>query len=402
MSTIRVVYVRHEAGQPIVTFYAGDREAELAWPGEAPSPGDVWELQSLGSAEGARRLSSAAQGGWATDGDALRWRRPIAGSGLSRMEVLKRRHLIRRAVRSYLDEAGYIEIDAPLLLRGTTPDPAVESFEVDGRYLATSTEYPMKRLVAGGFERLYSLTQNFRRGDGGRFRNPEFTMLEWGRIGIGMRAIEADVEGFTLRSMESLGLGTVLSYGGRHIDMSPPWERLSVAQAIERTTGVAVNGFELAACLRAVEASGMIVREDWAENRDFLLSLLLEHVQPRLGLERPVFVHDWPLYQTTSAAAGEDATLADRSELLIAGIEISDGFSGLTDAALQEQFFGYALHRRHEEGQLSVELDAKYLAAMRLGAPYGAGMALGFDRLVMLLTDQSEIGNVLALGWDEL
>ena len=321
---------------------------------------------------------------------------------MGKNEILRQRHIIRQAVRGYLDKAGYTEIDAPLLVRGTTPDPAVESFAVGERYLATSTEYQMKRLAIGGIEKLYSLTQNFREGDAvGAFRNPEFTMVEFGRIGADMRAIEQDLEGFVLAAMAALGLGDTLTYQRREIDMRPPWERISVAEAIGRATGVTFDAFDLANCRRAITALGIEIRADWAEDRDFLFSLLMDAIQPKLGEARPVFLREWPLYETTSAAS-KDGLTADRSELFVAGIELSDGFAALADADMQQHFFGLALERRAANGQAPVDLDQKYLAAMRDHSLFGAGMALGFDRLVMLLTDSAHIRDVLAFHWDEL
>jgi elongation factor P--beta-lysine ligase len=334
--------------------------------------------------------------------DKTRLQQPTS-SGLSRIEILRQRHIIRKAVRAYLDWEGYTEIDAPLIVSGTTPDPAVESFALeDGRYLASSTEYQMKRLAMSGIDRLYSLTQNFRAGDAvGAFRNPEFTMVEFGRVGIGMGPIEMDVEGFVTAAMRALGLETMLTYQGRQIDMRTPWERLSVKDAIARATGVAFEAFDLENCRRAVTALGLDLRADWVDDLTFLFSLIMDTIQPRLGELRPVFVREWPLYETTSAKS-EDGIHADRSELFIAGIELADGFAALADADIQTYLFAEALARRAANGQQPVELDQKYLTAMRDDPPFGAGMALGFDRLVMLLTDQPHIRNVLAFHWDEL
>jgi len=118
------------------------------------------------------------------DSDTSRWQRPVsAEGGLSRMEILQRRHKIRRAARDYLDGQGFTEIDVPLLVHGASPDIAIDSFKIGDRYLISSAEYQLKRLAVGGFERLYSLTKNFRSGDMSSVRNPEFSMLEWGRVG---------------------------------------------------------------------------------------------------------------------------------------------------------------------------------------------------------------------------
>ena len=322
--------------------------------------------------------------------------------GLTRAEILRRRAAIRQAVRGYLDGEGYVEIDTPLLVRGTTPDPAVESFPVGDRYLVPSAEFQLKRLAIGGVQQLYSLTQNFRPGDISPVRNPEFTMVEWGRVGAPVSRMEADAEAFVTAAMGRLGLGDTLDYGGHTIDMRTPWERLSVSDAIRRLTGAPFPRFDLSSCRQAVEAAGLAIQPEWAEDRDFLFSLLMTHIQPGLGTGRPVFLREWPFYETTSAKASEDGQTADRSELFVAGVELADGFAALADAEMQTMLFQGALARRAANGQAAVTLDERYLDAMRVDPPFGAGMAMGFDRLVMLLTGQTEIRNVLAFAWDEL
>lgn len=397
---VRITDVRQtKNNECFVTCYIGDIEQEIAWQGAPPYIGDIYEIFSD---KPPRKIASPAPGAWTSDSDALRWRKPVAPGQISRMEILRRRHVIRKAAREYLDHEGFTEIDAPLLVRGTTPDGAVESFSCDDHYLATSTEYQMKRLAMGGFEKIYSLTQNFRTGDTGTFRNPEFTMLEFGRVGIRMDRIEQDAEGLVLNALKMLGLPERITYQGREIDMRRPWERLSVSEAVKRAAGVPLDDFELATCRKAVEAAGIEIRPQWAEDCDFLFSLLMEHIQPQLGLHRPIFLTQWPMFQTTSAAGTEDEKFAERSELFIAGVELSDGFAGVADADVQQYLFMDALAKRRASGQANVELDQKYLDAMRFGAPPGAGMAMGFDRLVMLLTDQPHIKNVLAFAWDEL
>jgi len=336
------------------------------------------------------------------ESDQIRWRKPLNSNGTSRIDVLKQRHIIRKAVREYLDNEDFIEIDSPLLVRGTTPEVGVESFAVGDHYLATSTEYQMKRLAIGGFKKIYSLTQNFRPGDLSTYRNPEFTMLEWGRVGEPMSKIEEDAENFTLSAMAKLDLPETITYQGHKVDMRKPWERISVSKAVHRITGASIDDFELSSFRKAVEAAGITVREQWAEDYDFLFSVLMDYVQERLGFEKPVFLCDWPMFQTTSAKGKDDGKTAERSELFIAGVEVGDGFAGLIDASLQATLFENALKTRKKNNQPAVELDYKYLAAMRSGAPSGAGMAIGFDRLVMVLTDQPCIKNVLTLGWDEL
>ncbi|MDD3370676.1 MAG: hypothetical protein PHE27_02500 [Alphaproteobacteria bacterium] len=335
--------------------------------------------------------------------DTQRWQRPISSQGgPSRMDILRRRHIVRRAVRDYLDSEGFIEIDAPMLVHGAAPEPAIDSFKIEDRYLISSTEYQLKRLEIGGLHKLYSLTQNFRRGDTGRYRNPEFTMLEWGRTGSKMDQIEADAERLTLAALNALELPLHLPYADGVIDMRAPWERQSVAEAIERATGAAMNDFDLPSCRKAAETAGLEIHKEWAEDRDFLFSLVMDHIQPQLGASRPTFLTDWPDFQTASAAPNEaEPGNASRSELFIGGVEIADGFVGVSDAGVQKELFDKALARRAQEGMSPVDLDGKYLESLRESPFHGAGMALGFDRLVMILTGQTHIGTVLAFAWDE-
>jgi lysyl-tRNA synthetase class 2 len=402
---VRITDVHSAPEGSRVVFCIEDRETRCLWEGMTPPRvGDIFVIDPQHPGRDARKIAEAAPGSWVAGNDALRWRQPVSpSSAITRMEILRRRHVLRRVVRDFLDGQGFIEIDTPLLVRGAPPDACIDSFNIEGRYLISSSEYQLKRLVIGGFTRLYSLTKNFRRGDQSRFRNPEFTMLEWQRAGGTMQEIENDAETFTAKALDALKMPPVVSYQGRKIDLKSPWDKVPVADAVERMTGVTMKNFEADSCRKAAEAAGLEIKPAWAENRDFLFSLLMDHLQPGLGEDRPVFLTEWPLFQTTTAAADpNDPTLAQRSELFIGGIEIADGFADLADADLQKKLFNDALALRIREGKEAVALDETYLEAMRLGYPYGAAMALGFDRLAMILTDQNHINSVLAFGWDEL
>ena len=333
-------------------------------------------------------------------GDGMRWRQPRASGG-SRLAVLRQRHVIRRAVRELLDREGFIEIDFPLLVQGTTPNSSIASIAVAERYLATSTEYQIKRLMAGGFERLYTLTQNFREREQGSMHNPEFTMLEWARVGAGLEAIEQDAENLVWSAHLALGGTGILNYQGHAVDLRRPWVRLTVAEATKQVTGVSLPEFDAPSIRKALTTAKVPIPPAWIEDRRFLFTLLVDHLQHHLGFERPVFVREWPSFSTSSAPAGP-GDIAERSEVVIAGVELSDGFPSLADAERQRKAFEGQLELRRLDGSMSVALDGKYLKSLSLGLPAMSGMALGFDRLVMLLTDQPRIETVLAFAWDEL
>jgi lysyl-tRNA synthetase class 2 len=399
----RVIDVSERTGRdPLVVLLIGDGEREIAWSGPSPAPGDVF-LVSLGEPlRVLRKIGSSQPGAWTVETDAMRWRRRNR-RGQTRMEALWQRHHIRRAVRAYFDDEGFIEIDAPLLVRGTTPDATIQSFAVDDRYLVTSSEYQIKRLEVAGFDRLYTLAHNYRRADGeGPYRNPEFTMLEWARVGQSLTDIETDAEQVVWRAHRALGGTGRLKVNAGWVDLTPPWDRMTVIDAVERFVGTRLADFSLASITKALTTAGVEIREAWTSDAYFLFSLLLDHIQPHLGAERPVFLQDWPAFETSSTQERPGQPVAERSELFIGGIEISDGFPSLTDPLRQAQAFERQRERRVRAGAAPVETDVAYLDALCAGLPEGAGMALGFDRLVMILTDRTDLKSVLPFAWDEV
>lgn len=396
----RVIHASPIASKIVIMI--GDEEYEIEWRGSMPSLGDVFLASPENPPRILEKIGVALPGAWNIACDGMRWRRPLS-QGQTRMGILWKRHAIRRAIRDYMDSEGFIEIDTPLLVRGATPDATIQSFAVGGRYLITSSEYQIKRLEVAGFDRIYTLTQNYRRGDGeGRYHNQEFTMLEWARVGQPLSIIEADVEQMTLAAHKVLGGNGKIVYQGCEVDLTLPWDRMTVISAIERYAGHTMHDFSLSSLQQAVQKVGISVNKKWRDDIYFQFSLLMEHIQPELGMRRPVFVQDWPAFETSSALKKVSCDVAERSELFIAGIEISDGFPSLTDYERQKQTFKAQQERRKADQAPTVDLDHLYLEAMRAGLPCGAGMALGFDRLVMVLTDQPIIRQVLAFAWDEV
>jgi elongation factor P--(R)-beta-lysine ligase len=397
-----------DIGPQGTTLQAGSKTLTVDWPdAKAPMIGDVFSITLPPAFSVLRQLASTTEVNSPTTADARRWTQPVS-DGLTRHDILSARHLIKRAVRDYLHHEGFIEIDMPLLVRGTTPDAEVHSFDVPtqdtaARYLATSCEYQIKRMEIGGFDRLYTLTQNFRAGDHGRHRNPEFTMLEWARVGQSLTDIENDAQSFLQQAHKALGGdGENLLYQGREIDIASPWQRMTLRDAAQEYLNVALPGFSSADMHIALQKMDIDVQPDWHDNADMLFSLLFDQLQPLLGQERPVFIQEWPRRMTASAALDAHGQFTTRSELFIAGIELSDGFPTLCDPTAQKEGFASQQTRRQESGYATVELDKKFLQNLNEGLPQGAGMALGFDRLVMLLTDQTDIKSVLAFAWDEL
>lgn len=404
----RVLEVNPGASPPSVLAIAGSRTFFADLPaGGLPGlvPGDFVRLEQGGAGPIVASRIPGPAAGCTLDplGDALRWRRP--GARRSRMDVLWQRQTILAAVRAWFADHGFLEVETPLRVRGTCPDAFLDSVRVeDGdRYLVTSTEYQLKRLIAGGFERVYTLTRNFRAGDVGEVHNPEFTMLEWARVDVPLDRIEADAEGFVAAALDRLepGARRIRTTGGE-VDVRPPWRRLTVREALRDFLGVAVpTDFDPEATAAAAIRAGLDVPPGFATDGWALFAFLVDAVQPRLGQDRPVFLRDWPSF-LTSSAGGRDAATADRSELFIAGVEVADGFPSERDADVQRRRFERQNAARIAQGKAPVAVDDRYLEALAQGLPPGAGMALGVDRLVMLLTGCTTLREVTAFVEDEL
>lgn len=401
----------------VLHLLVGPDVRSLAVPGAWAAglrPGDLLELtwDVAGRPVGLGRVGGAAPGAWDPQGDALRWRLP--GSPRARASLLRQRHEVVRALRCWFEAQGFLEIQAPLLVRGTCPDAFLDSLAVGDRYLVTSTEYQIKRLVAGGLERVFTLTQNFRPGDLGPRHNPEFTMLEWARSFADLAAIEEDAEGFVRAAFQRLHPGASLDLpagpqGEPPLCLASPWPRQTLRDALGEHLGLDLAAdFSLPSLVAEAERLGLALPPGCCTDRVTMLSLLLDLLQPSLGRAAPLWLHGWPAFLTSSArervgmAGEEDGELVERSELFVRGLELADGFPFQVSPDRQQEAFARQQRQREEAGKEPVTLDARYLEALRQGLPPGAGMALGVDRLVMILTGEQEIRNVMAFGWEEV
>lgn len=297
----------------------------------------------------------------------------------------QRQHIIS-TIRQDLYDEGFLEVETPLLVKATCPDLHIDSIEADGGYLVTSTEYQIKRLIVEGFEKLFTLTKNFRANDRGRYHSSEFTMLEWARVGATLDTIENDAMRFIQKAA-----GKKLTF-----------KRLTVREAFKAYLGLEdLQDFSLEPMLQAVKRAQCEIPEGFEQDRAILISYLLDKMQA--SLQEPTFLSAWPAFLTTSAPIlSEDPFVADRCELYMGGIEIANGFPFLTDPKVQRRLFEEANSQRIELGKPPVRIDERFLAALDAGMPQGAGMALGMDRLVMALTGASCLADVQAFSWETL
>lgn len=288
-------------------------------------------------------------------------------------------------IRDHFTATGALEVETPTLSVAAVTDVHLSSIVTrtceSVRYLHTSPEYPMKRLLAAWARDIWQIARVYRDGESGRYHNPEFTLIEWYRVGRDHRALMDEVEQLLRRL-----LGTALI--GRP-------ERLTYRQAIERHAGIDpfdIPAAKLALCL---QAAGIAVPAGAQDDRDALLDLLMAaKVGPALGREGLVFVCDYPASQ--AALARVEGGVAARFEAYLHGMELANGFHELGDAAEQQRRFEADLRARSDRGLPAVPMDERLLAALRHGLPDCAGVAVGFDRLVMLATGAAHIEEALA------
>lgn len=334
---------------------------------------------------------------------------PAPGHETARLPRARLAHLHARAqalaaLRAVFAARDFVEVETPLLVPSPGLEIHLDAVPAAGGYLITSPEYQMKRLLAAGFERIYQVCKCFRGNEHGPHHAGEFTMVEWYRAFDELDAIVRDTEELVAHVVEVVHGTPHARVGGRAIDVTPPWPRLTVRAAMQRHAGVAVHGDEPADVLRAaVRAAGLEV-DDAAAWDDVFFAAFLARVEPALAaLDRPLILEDWPAPLAALARRRpDDPHTALRFEAYVGGLELANAFGELTDPVEQRARFEHDLATRRARGRAVYPIDERLLAALAEGLPPSAGIALGFDRLVMLATGADRITDVLAFAADEL
>ncbi len=312
-------------------------------------------------------------------------------SPLASLANLRRRADLLAAVREFFAARGVLEVDTPQLVNHAVTDVHLHSAEVRWpgpatrpRYLHTSPEYAMKRLLAAGSGDIYQLCHVFRGEEQGAHHNAEFTLVEWYRRGWSLAALMQEVDALLRRLLGAAAGGAtrVLSYEQAFV------EALGCNPLVDPDR-------VLAECARAHGTGEALVR---GCGRDELLELLMgAHIGPRLGLDGPVFVQRYPASQAALARLdAADPRVALRFELYLRGVELANGFEELADADQQLERFRADQGARARRGLAVPQVDEFLLAALRSGLPACAGVALGFDRVAMIACGARHIGEVLA------
>ncbi|GLX78098.1 elongation factor P--(R)-beta-lysine ligase [Thalassotalea insulae] len=313
-------------------------------------------------------------------------------------QVAKLRADYLNTIRSFFLEKNVVEVETPLLSQGTVTDVHLEAF--DSRYdflsskcegthlfLQTSPEFAMKRLLASGYGSIYQICKAFRYEEAGRFHNPEFTMLEWYRIGF---------DHFHLMEEVSELLQQVLA--------CKPASKISYQQAFQQYLNIDPLDTSLSELKQLMTEQNIL--GDWiAEetDHDVLLQVLFsECIEPKIGQQTPCFVYHYPSSQSALAKISAlDNRVAERFECYFKGVELANGFNELTDACEQVERFEKDNQHRRKLGKAEKPIDNRFIAALTEGLPQCSGVALGVDRLLMLALETNTIAETMTFNIDK-
>ena len=284
---------------------------------------------------------------------------------------------LKTHIRQFFHERGVLEVDTPVFGTTTVTDPYIESFQAGDFYLQTSPEFFMKRLLCTGSPSIYQMGPVFRSGECGRNHQPEFTMLEWYRLNFDHYQLMSEVDAL-LRIALSIDPTTHSQY--------ETYEAL-----FQNHCGVDPHTANASDLKRICQYHGVC---DWETNKSGYLDLLMTHIiEPTLGADAPCFVYNYPTDQ--AALAKLSGERAERFEVYFKGIELANGFHELQSVDEQRERFKTDLQRRRDIGAKAISMDHDFLEALAQGLPNCAGVALGFDRLLMLAQGTTNIADVM-------
>lgn len=318
-------------------------------------------------------------------------------SGPTLREALVLRAALYRLIRDFFAGRGVLEVETPMLSEAGNTEPNIESFTTafngpaaarpGSRWLRTSPEYPLKRLLAAGVGDCYELGRVFRNGEAGRRHNPEFTMLEWYRVGWDHLGLIEETVALVQAALAMVGRTAALR--------SLTYRELFV-QAL------ALDPFEAPVEDLSVPLAGFGIRGEGLTREDWLDLLITHRIEPAFPPDQITVVRDWPASQCALARIRPGTPpVAERFELYLGSYELANGYHELTDAAEQRARFEHDLARRRQRGQAEPPIDERLLNALSAGLPACAGVALGIERLLMQLAGTDDIRRVLAFAFAE-
>jgi len=286
-----------------------------------------------------------------------------------------RRAQIYDLAREFFRERGFLGVETPVRVPAIAPEINIAPVESEGWYLITSPELHMKRLLAAGYENIFQISHCFRKGERGRLHNPEFSLLEWYRAGANCMDMISDTEQLITMLAKKLRLGAILSYQGQTIDLRLPWPRLSVKQAFLKSAGWnPVENYD-------------------AKRFDHDMATL---VLPKLEAGRPTVLMEYPATAASlERLKADDPSVAERAEVFIGGLKLANAYSELIDREEQQRRFAVEIEQIESQQGRKMKMPGSFIEAVGFMPPNG-GIALGMERLVMLLCDAGSIAEVTA------
>ncbi|NTW06322.1 MAG: EF-P lysine aminoacylase GenX [Syntrophaceae bacterium] len=277
-------------------------------------------------------------------------------------------------IRLFFINNNFLEVETPVRIPAPAPEEHIEALPSGSWFLQTSPELCMKRLLAAGFPQIFQFCKCFRAEERGRLHLPEFTMLEWYVAGFDYQQLMSQCEKMIIDVANHLGFTGGLACKNRRINLAPPWERITVREAFEKYAPVTL---------------------DKALEQDRFDEILVEYIEPKLGMDKPSFLYDYPAPLGALARLKQsDPSVAERFELYIGGLELANGFSELTDADEQRHRFLEAQKLREQKNYAAYPMPDKFLSALDC-LPMSAGIALGVDRLAMIFAGAANIDDVV-------
>jgi len=298
-----------------------------------------------------------------------------------RKENLQQRARLLQGIRQFFIGKGYLEVETPHRIPTPAPESHIDAVPSETWFLHTSPELCMKRMMAAGYGKIFQICRCWREKERGSRHLPEFTLLEWYRAGADYQPLMDECEdliGFVARAVDAW---PTIHFRGCEIDLLSPWERISVKEAFQQNTHISMTE---------------------ALNKDLFDEMMVQEIEPKLGIRKPTFLYDYPAERGALARLKKaEPDVAERFEFYMGGLELANGFSELVDSEEQRKRFHSENENRKSASKPIYSMPEKFLDELD-EMPLSAGIALGVDRLVMIFLNAGTIDEVVAFTPEEL
>ncbi len=332
---------------------------------------------------------------------------PTWATDKSRLEILKKRAKIISSTRKFFEEKGFLEVETPSIAKTPDPNPNIETFKTTFKargandvelFLSSSPEHHMKIILCSGIEKIFQVTRFFRNGETGVQHNHEFTGLEWYQTGIDYKGVMETCEELLLFLSMSLHGTDKILYQGKRLDLSGPWPRITVNEAFIEFAGIdlrkCTNTTEFKKIAKLKKELAVFEHDTW---ETLFFKTYIHYVEKKLTGDKPIFLTDYPVKLSSLARVKPgDPLFVERFEIFAGNMELGNAFSELNDPVEQKKRFIEDLQKKYPNiGEDELPVDYKLLNALEYGLPPCGGIAMGLDRVIMLLLNCADIKDVM-------